>query len=200
MNRYRFDNNQVSEEKLNTQLPVTVVVSRRPVPGHEADLAAWAHGISNAASVFPGHLGAQVFEATADREDVVIVFSFASADVLAAWERSPERAEWIAKAGPLTVGPQEAHTVSGFESLFSPTARVVASPPPRWKTATIIFLALYPMSLLINWLLGNTGIGQHIASWNLFLRVLLTTALIVPYMAWVGVPFLTKRLHTWLRR
>jgi len=49
------------------------------------------------------------------------------------------------------------------------------------------------VSLLLNWLLG-----PHIATWNIWLRVLLNVAIIVPYMAWVGVPYLTKWLRGWL--
>jgi antibiotic biosynthesis monooxygenase (ABM) superfamily enzyme len=38
-------------------LPVTVVVARRPVPGREAELDAWVHGIVEAANAFPGNPG-----------------------------------------------------------------------------------------------------------------------------------------------
>ena len=48
-------------------------------------------------------------------------------------------------------------------------------------------------SLVLNWLLG-----PHIATWNIWLRVLLNVAIIVPYMAWVGVPYLTTWLRGWL--
>jgi antibiotic biosynthesis monooxygenase (ABM) superfamily enzyme len=30
-------------------------------------------------------------------------------------------------------------------------------------------------------------------------RVLLTTVIVVPYMSWVGVPYLTRWLRPWLR-
>jgi antibiotic biosynthesis monooxygenase (ABM) superfamily enzyme len=92
------------------------------------------------------------------------------------------------------VGEARTHAVSGFEGIFSYAPGQPVMPPPRWKTAAIIALALYPMSVLLNWLLG-----PHIAGWNIFLRVLLTTAIVVPYMAWVGVPYLTKWLRGWLR-
>ncbi len=50
------------------------------------------------------------------------------------------------------------------------------------------------MSLLVGWLLA-----PHLATWNLLLRVLLTTSLIVPYMSWLGVPYLSRWLRVWLQ-
>jgi antibiotic biosynthesis monooxygenase (ABM) superfamily enzyme len=176
-------------------LPVTVVLSSRPAPGREDDLVAWAHGISDAASSFPGHLGAVVYPPSSpDCDDLVLVFSFADADRLKAWEGSELRREWLERSRPLVAGEVRAvHAASGFEGIFSHAPGQAVTPPPRWKTATIIALALYPVSLLLNWLLG-----PHIAGWNLWLRVLLNVAIIVPYMAWVGVPYLTKWLRGWL--
>jgi antibiotic biosynthesis monooxygenase (ABM) superfamily enzyme len=181
-------------ETHETHLPVTVVVSRRPVAGRQAELIDWANGITEAAAAFPGHLGAQIYPPSPpEREDLVIAFSFATADDLSAWEHSPQRQDWLDRARTLMVGSQQAHAVSGFEGLFSPTVHATRTPVPRWKTATVIGLAIFPMSLLINWLLG-----PHISSWNVVPRVALSTLIVVPYMTWVGVPNLTRWLHGWL--
>lgn len=175
-------------------LPVTVVLSRRPRPGREEELVAWAHGISEAASAFDGHLGAVVYPPSPpDCDDLVLVFSFATAAQLSDWERSDVRREWLQRSRDLVLGEARATTASGFEGIFAHSPGQPVVPPPRWKTATIIALALYPVSLLLNWLLG-----PHIATWNLWLRVLLNVAIIVPYMAWVGVPYLTRWLRGWL--
>jgi len=175
-------------------LPVTVVISRRPVPGHEAELVEWAHGILEVASAFPGHLGAEIYPPSPpDRADLVLAFSFANAAALSTWEHSDERRSWLARAEGMVVGETRTHSVSGFEGIFAHAPGQPVVPPPRWKTASIIALALYPVSLLLNWLLA-----PHIATWNIFVRVLVTTAIIVPYMAWLGVPYLSRWLRRWL--
>lgn len=177
-------------------LPVTVVISRRPASGREAELLRWAESIIAVAQKFPGHLGAQVFPPEPpDHEDLVLAFSFASADELAAWEGSPERRDWLARADDLVVGPATVHSVSGFEGIFAHGRNEAVIPPPRWKTATIIALALYPVSLLLSW-----ALGPILADANIAVRVLITTAIIVPYMAWLGVPLLSRWLRGWLRR
>ncbi len=175
-------------------LPVTVVLARRPAPGREDELVAWAHGVTSVAETFPGHLGAQIYPPSdPDCADVVVAFTFASAEELSTWEHSRERAEWVSRAQPLVQGEARAHGVSGFEGIFSHAPGQAVVPPPRWKTATIIALALFPMSLLLNWLLN-----PYLASWPLVARVALNVAIIVPYMAWIGVPYLSRWLRGWL--
>ncbi|MEI6362682.1 MAG: hypothetical protein WCP95_11155 [Actinomycetes bacterium] len=177
-------------------LAVTVVVSRHPAPGKDVELTTWAHGISEAAAKFDGHLGAQIFPPSPpDREDLVIAFSFATAAHLSAWERSAERAEWIARSQPLSTGTLTTHAVSGFEGLFAPSVHATTSPPPRWKTGIVIALALFPMSLLLNWL-----VIPHVASWHVVVRVAVSVAIIVPWMVYLGVPYLTKWLRPWLTK
>ena len=177
-------------------LPVTVVIARTPAPGRADDLVAWAHGIGQAAEAFEGHLGARIVRAGDDPDaDVVVAFSFDSSDHLNAWECSEERGSWLQRLEGMVAGTATTHSVSGFEAIFSRAKGAPVVPPPRWKTAVIIALALYPVSVLLGWVLGPL-----IASWPLVLRSLLTTVLIVPYMAWVGVPYLSRWLRGWLHR
>ena len=173
-------------------LPVTAVVSRRPAPGREQELEDWARGIVAVAEQFEGHLDAQVYPAGPDRDDLVIAFSFASAEALSAWERSEERRAWVRRAEPLVAGPATSHALSGFESIFAAPLRT-SSPPPRWKTAVVIATALYPASFVLTWLLA-----PRVADLPLWLRVLLTVALVVPWMTWLGVPGVSRLLRRWL--
>jgi antibiotic biosynthesis monooxygenase (ABM) superfamily enzyme len=186
---------QSDREGRSAGLPVTVVLARHPAPGREAELDAWAHGIVESAEAFPGHLGAEVYSpAPPDRDELVIAFSFANADALTTWEHSAERRHWIKAAEPLLTGEATPHTISGFEGIFSHVPGRPVMPAPRWKTAAIIALALYPASLLLNW-----AVVPHLLSWNICLRVLVTTAIIVPFMSWVGVPYLSRWLRGWLQ-
>jgi antibiotic biosynthesis monooxygenase (ABM) superfamily enzyme len=182
-------------------LPVTVAIARTPAPGREEDLVAWAHGVAEAAETFDGHLGARIIRAGDDPSaDVVVAFSFDSTDHLNAWEGSRTRREWLDRLEGMVAGAATTHSVSGFEAIFadprhSSPRGVPVVPPPRWKTAVIIALALYPMSAMLAWLLGPA-----MESWNLLLRSLVTTLIIVPYMAWIGVPYLSRWLRGWLHR
>ena len=175
------------------QLPVTVVVSRRPSRGHETELAAWAEGLVDLASRFPGYVAGEVMATHDDASDLVVAISWANADAVQFWERSDEREAWLARADSLLASPARAEVLSGFETIFAPSAS--SSPVPRWKTAIVIALAIYPASLLVQLLLGPL-----VGSWPLPARVLLTTVILVPFMVWAGVPWLTRRLDRWLHR
>ena len=181
-------------------MPVTVVVSRRPKPGREADLVAWAEGISDAATVFPGHLGRTIYPPAApDRQDLVMVFSFDTAEHLTEWEASDVRRDWLAKGDAIAEGQQHFHGLTGFESIFSPTVGVTKSPPPKWKTGAVIAIALFPLSLVLNWFvmpyLPLVGDNFYV---NALERVTVSVAIIVPYMVYFAMPRLTKALRKWL--
>ena len=175
------------------QLPVTIVVSRRPSPGHERELAAWAEGLLDLASRFPGHLAGEVMTTNDLAGDLVVAISWANADAVHFWERSDERDAYLSQADDLLAGPARPEMVSGFESIFAPS--LSTSAVPRWKTAIVIVLAIYPASLVLNLVLGPV-----IRDWPLPLRVLTTTVILVPFMVWAGVPWLTRRLDGWLHR
>lgn len=175
------------------QLPVTIVVSRRPAPGRERELAAWADGLVDLASRFPGHLAGEVMATHDPHGDLVVAISWENADAVQFWERSDERADWLERADHLLAEPARPEVVSGFESIFAPSTSTGAV--PRWKTALVIAAAIYPASVLLNLLLGPA-----IAVWPMAARVVLTTAILVPYMVWVAVPWLTRRLDGWLHR
>lgn len=179
-----------------SNVPVHVLVTRTPKPGKSEELVEWAHGIRAAASGFPGHLGGELYPPSPpDRDDFVMTFSFATADELKAWEISSVRAEWLAKSEPLVERTKYGASPSGFESLFGNKPGTPVTPPPRWKTALVILIALYPFSLLVNWLLI-----PHVIEWSIFARVLLTSVIIAVYMVWLGVPYVSKALRPWLNR
>ncbi len=173
------------------QLPVTVVVSRRPARGHEAELAQWAEGLIDLAERFPGYVAGELMETHDADGDLVVAISWANADAVQFWERSDEREAWLARADELLAGPARAEVLSGFESIFAPSTS--SSPVPRWKTAVVIALAIYPASLLVQLVLGPV-----VGGWPLPVRVLATTLILVPFMVWAGVPWLSRRLDRWL--
>lgn len=66
--------------------------------------------------------------------------------------------------------------------------------PPRWKTAVLIWLAIYPSITFLLWLAG-----PRIASWPLPLRTLALTAVLVPLMVFLLIPAFQHLLAPWLR-
>ena len=72
--------------------------------------------------------------------------------------------------------------------------QIAPKAPPRWKSAIVVWLAIYPSLTFLLWLAGPT-----IAHWPLELRTLAATAVLVPWMVFFMIPFLQRLLASWLR-
>lgn len=84
-----------------------------------------------------------------------------------------------------------------IERTFAPFMENAPVPrmPKKWKTALVIWIAIYPaLTLLI------TLFGEYLILLPLPLRTLVMTAVLVPLLVFVLVPALHKVLGGWLRR
>jgi hypothetical protein len=75
------------------------------------------------------------------------------------------------------------------------TNEFAMKPPKRYKTALLIWIAIYP-SINILFLL----IGDWLMTIPLLLRTLVLTGILVPLMVFVLLPFLSKVFVKWLNR
>lgn len=66
----------------------------------------------------------------------------------------------------------------------------------KWKMALLIWSAMFPFSTLISY-----GFSQlsFMTDWPLVARTFCLTCLLVPYMVFVALPFLTRRFRNWLQ-
>jgi uncharacterized protein len=176
---------------------VTVTVTRRALPGREAEMAAWVQAGQRLAAGFPGFLGAGHVRPGADSQDGHMLYRFTDEAALARWQSSAQREWWIASALGL-VSETRVEKRTGIEGWFDePSGRVVSQvgpgSPPRWKQACVIFLAFLPTNLLAQVLLTPL-----VGAWPLVLRVLTLTAVLIPVMTYLVLPFVTRRLQWWL--
>lgn len=65
--------------------------------------------------------------------------------------------------------------------------------PPVWKMALLTWIGLWPTVTVVMW-----TVRPQIAGLPVALQTLLMTALIVPTMAWVHMPLLTRLFRGWL--
>ena len=67
-------------------------------------------------------------------------------------------------------------------------------PPPKWKTAVLVWIAIYP-SITILFLLFGEQLEQLPAP----LRTLVLSLILVPLLVFVLLPLLHKTFARWLR-
>ncbi|MFC7596896.1 antibiotic biosynthesis monooxygenase [Terrabacter sp. GCM10028922] len=179
--------------------PLTVSITRRVAPEDELLMQAWVHAGTSMAERFDGFLGAGWVRS--GTEDWHMLYRFGSRAHLDAWERSPERIRWLRSAADL-VEHRRTEYRTGIEGWFDePTSRSVqdvgqAGPaaPPRWKQASVIWVAFFPTSLALTYLL--MPFSEH---WPVVVRVLVTTLVGTPWMTYAFLPFVTKVFARWLR-
>ena len=179
--------------------PVTTSVTRHVDPSRTSEMLAWVQAGTSLAERFDGFLGSGWVRPSEESPDWHMLYRFANADALAAWEASPQRAWWLEAAqGQIEETRVERRT--GIEGWFDEPVSVEAaststSPPPRYKQMVTIFLVFFPLSLTANWVSG-----QLIGDWPLPLRVLASVLVMTPLMTYVLLPWVTRRMAWWLHR
>jgi antibiotic biosynthesis monooxygenase (ABM) superfamily enzyme len=178
-------------------LPVTVAITRRVDPAHIDEVTRWVQAGVNLANSYDGFLGSGWVRASADSDEWHMLYRFADARTLEAWEASDDRADWLFEGRELVeVARVEKRT--GIEGWFDAPQPGAPAAPPRWKQAVTIWLGFFPLNLLftslVNWLVP----GWH-QLWPLA-TVLVTTLILTPIMTYLLLPFVTRMLHPWLQR
>ncbi|MCW2790961.1 MAG: Antibiotic biosynthesis monooxygenase [Nocardioides sp.] len=181
--------------------PVTVSITRHLDPGHEHEMVSWIQAGMALAERFPGFLGAGWVRPEADSETWHMLYRFDDSTSLSAWESSHQRRWWRDSAGGLGVVESRMERRTGIEGWFDdPTTRDVRdlrlapAAPPRYKQAVVIWLAFFPLSLLVAWLFGEIAPDLPLVE-----RALASTLLMTPVMTYVVLPRMTRALGWWLQ-
>ncbi|MFI7544325.1 antibiotic biosynthesis monooxygenase [Actinoplanes sp. NPDC049599] len=180
-------------------LAVTVAITRRADPSRNAEMLAWVRAGATLAEDFPGFLGVGWVRPVLGSTEWHMLYRFADAAALHAWEESPQRQWWLSSAqGMVEHTRMERRT--GIEGWFDPPQEHqiddlagAPAPPPRWKQAVIIWLGFFPVSLLAAVTLGHLLAGQHV-----LVRTLVTTVCLTPLMTYLVLPQVTRALQWWL--
>jgi len=179
------------------RLPVTVSITRRVDGNRLAEVTHWVQSGVNLANTYDGFLGSGWVRAHADSDEWHMLYRFADADTLEAWEASDDRAEWLYEGRELVeVARVERRT--GIEGWFDAPQPGVPAAPPRWKQAVTIWLGFFPLSLLF-----TTLVTSFVPIWHELwpiATVLITTLCLTPTMTYFLLPFVTRLLQPWLRR
>jgi antibiotic biosynthesis monooxygenase (ABM) superfamily enzyme len=168
----------------------TEVITWSVVPGREAEFEAWAHDMTAAATRHEGHLGAAWLRPDAPGGAYQVVVRFTSAELLEQWMSSEERAQHLAKLEGIATA--ESLRKTGLETWFSLPGQSVL-PPPKWKMALVTLAAIYPLSILFNWL-----VVPSVKTWPLAAHAALFPLALVPLLTFLIMPRLSRLLRQWL--
>jgi antibiotic biosynthesis monooxygenase (ABM) superfamily enzyme len=190
-----MDNNQtVDNDRIMPQgKSVTVVISRRVLPGHERDYDEWVRKLVAAATEAPGNTGATMLIPEPGKQGLHhVVLRFADHDSVHIWEDSYIRQKLSHEADAFSVRSRQEAT--GLETWFSIPECPELAPPPQWKMFLITTVAAYILTLIIVPLEK-----RYLESWPFPLLNILTASLLVGILTWAVMPWLSRYVfRKWL--
>jgi antibiotic biosynthesis monooxygenase (ABM) superfamily enzyme len=110
-----------------TENAVTVIIGQRVRRGTENEYLSWQHGLNEAASSYPGFIGAEVTAPSAGQSEWVVIYRFDSAANLRAWLNSSTRLERLADGRQYLDGPAAQQFVGGAPTPVDQLVTVVVT-------------------------------------------------------------------------
>ena len=176
-------------------IPVTTIIQVTPVKGKEQQLLAWFEDIASDAARFEGHRGSELFQTvTADGRQWLSIFVFDTLQHLDVWQHSEIRANHLMAGAALFDDQVRRQQMVGIEFWFEDSDRPKPG-PPRWKMAIVTgIVILVLLNTLIAWL--SNGLDRlHLPLWAI---KLCSVALMISFMTWIVMPWVTRVLRKWL--
>jgi uncharacterized protein len=177
-----------------TTAPITVLVTRRVLPGKAAEFEALMDGMTGTAKQFPGHLSCyQIKPGAGGDRTYHALFAFDNKASLQAWLDSAERAYWLKRIAAVTFGDNSTRILCGLEGWFALPAQETRAPPPRYKMAMLAWSGIFPLVLVL-----TSVVGPALRPIGTIPSVLVITFLVVVCMTWAVMPVLTRLMAWWL--
>lgn len=173
---------------------VTFIITHTVKEGTEQRYEDWLADILGSVSEFPGYLGREIFRPATGGRRYTTILRFDSLEHLNAWAESNERSTYINRVRDLLEKGDVHEIRTGIDFWFTPEG---VKPPKSWKQFCLTLSAVYPLSLIIPWLLGPlfnvTPSLDH-----LFIKALLISATLTGLLTFVIMPRYTRLVRRWL--
>ena len=175
--------------------PVSVVFRRVVKPERAAEFEGWLRELGEVLHQFEGYLGLDVIRPqNQNHPEYAIILRFDTVDHLRVWELSTERREWVEKSAHMTTGEAIIQRRQGADIWFSSPEQSSAAPrPARYKTTLLTIAGIYPVLVIISYLLAPLLNDLHP-----LLRSFILVVFIAPIVTHVVMPRLTRTFHGWL--
>jgi antibiotic biosynthesis monooxygenase (ABM) superfamily enzyme len=180
-------------KKITDGKTVTVVVSRRVLPGHERDYDEWVRKLAEAAKEFPGNTGVTILVPSKGKTGLHhVVMHFADEKSMHQWETSYVRQKLSHEADAFSRKTRQQAT--GLETWFSiPECPELEAPPP-WKMALVTWIGVFLISCLVIYILDLFWKVPNFWAFNAVVG-----AVLVSLLTWVVMPIFSRYIfRKWL--
>lgn len=194
--------NDSNSEDLAGSAAITVQVLREVNGQASQGVAHWVNVGQRMMENFPGYLGSGFLQSAPNSNLWRMIYRFDTPENLRRWEESEERARW-SHSFSQNICAETSYRRTGVEGWFDayvPHADgrqpVETFVPPRWKQMVVIFCGFYPMTMIVNVLLGSIIPPDSSIPFKVTLAVFVT----MPLMVYFVLPFMTKLFSPWLNK
>lgn len=177
---------------------VSFIITHNVKPDHHDDYETWLRKIIDTAARHKGHLGAHVIRPARGNNYYEIAVRFASLKDAENWIHSETRHKLVADVREHIQEPEKLHIKSGIDYWFT-AATEGHEPPPRWKQWLLTVSSVWPLSMLLPWLLGY--LFKLVPALDVFgVRHLIQGMLLVFLLTYIIMPRYTRAVSGWLNR
>ncbi len=174
---------------------VTTIVRRVVKPGREADYEQWVKDTTEDLKKSPGYIDITMIKPNTGAnksKEYVLIIKFDSFKHVEDWENSEKRNYWMNQASDFTEQLSN-QKVTGLEYWFPLPEIPKGAVPKRWKMAVVTFLAIFPLSVIVN-------LVFNILPWkfSFLMRGALVSVALVVLMTYLVMPFMTSIFRPWL--
>jgi antibiotic biosynthesis monooxygenase (ABM) superfamily enzyme len=174
---------------MSDEKEAVVISTHRVIPGRMASFSTSVKGLLSAASRSQGYLDGRMEKASGDSATWLVICWFDSAESAAEWDGSRSHATWREYVGRFSSRVEPPRPAS------APPAAGPPKPPPKWKTALVTLIGVFPAVLLV-----NVTVIPRVTGLPLLARTLVLCVCVTGLMTWVLMPQVMKVLGPWLRR
>jgi antibiotic biosynthesis monooxygenase (ABM) superfamily enzyme len=175
----------------------SVVITHHILDSKQAEYEKWLDIIVPISKHAQGFIDLQVVRPIPKLTFVyTVIIRFDTIENLKRWIESRDRKRFIEKAQPFFTKNDRYQISSGLDFLFN-AAHENGQVPVRWKQALVTWSAIYPISLLMPWIVFPflRMLGFQV---NHYLDSLIGSGCIVLLMIYVVMPTYTSMIKKWL--
>lgn len=176
---------------------VTTIIVQHPHSQHIQSYENWLREIVPLAKTAPGHRGVNIIKPHGSGVAYTIVLHFDSEANLRGWLDSDTRKQLVEKVRPLLKSDETIDVKTGLEFWFTPQPATKAAPP--YKQFLLTLSAIYPLSMLVPWLLSPLFAALPFLL-TPFVKSFLVSLTIVGLMTYVIMPRYVRLVAKWLFR
>ena len=174
---------------------VTTIILQHPSKEQIQAYENWLTEIVPVAQAAAGHRGVNIIRPHEASQPYTIVLHFDSEANLRAWLESDTRQQLVEKVRPLLNSQETIEVKTGLEFWFTPPqTRQLA---PAYKQFLITLSAIFPLSILVPWLLSRIFLTVPFLAIP-FVKPFLTSGIIVGLMTFVIMPRYVRLVARWL--